>query len=132
MTTPTKQKPTEAKPDKVVMVVDDDESVRTLVVKALSPFCKVISAEDGLVASEMLGNLRPDLLVCDVMMPRVDGFSLARLIRKRPELANMPIIFLTAKTGPAAAIQGIQLGAKHYMQNPFRIKELTERVMKLL
>lgn len=114
------------------MVVEDDASVRDLVVKALGTTYKVVQAADGLVASEMLGQMRPDLVICDVMMPRVDGFTLAKLIRSTPELASVPIIFLTAKTTPASVVQGIQLGARHYVQKPFVVKELMEKVTKLL
>ena len=74
---------------KLVFVVDDDASIRTLVVKALkAKGYDVIEAEDGLKASEMLGSLTrmPDLLILDVMMPTIDGFSLARLIKHQKEL----------------------------------------------
>ena len=74
----------------------------------------------------------PDLLVCDVMMPKIDGFSLARKVRSTAALAKLPIIFLTAKTAPGAVVEGIRLGARHYMQKPFNIKELLDRVEKLL
>ncbi len=118
---------------KTVLVVDDDTAIRELVAKALSKRYRVLVAADGLAASEILGQPPPpDLLVCDVMMPRVDGFSLARLIRSKPELAKMPIVFLTAKTAPAAVVQGIQLGAKHYLPKPFHVKELLEKVEKLI
>ena len=125
-------KPPAPKAQKLVLVVDDDTAIREMVVKALATRYRVESASDGLAASEMLGSLRPDLLICDVMMPRVDGFSLARMIRSHPELAQMPIIFLTAKNSPQAMVQGIQLGARHYVQKPFSVKELLEKVVKLL
>lgn len=121
-----------SKTQKLVLVVDDDASIRDMVVKALTPQYRVVTADDGLVASEMLGDLRPDLLICDVMMPRVDGFSLARMIRSHPELDKMPIIFVTAKTTPQAMVQGIQLGARHYVQKPFSVRELLDKVGKLL
>jgi DNA-binding response OmpR family regulator len=121
------------KPQKTILVVDDDAALRELVVRTLSTRYKVISAADGLAASEILGKPPiPDLMVCDVMMPKIDGFSLAKLIRAKPELSRLPIIFLTAKTAPAAVVEGIRLGAKHYIQKPFGIKELLDKVDKLL
>ena len=115
------------------MVVDDDASVRDLIVRALSPKYNVITANDGLAASEMLGGVAvPDLLVCDVMMPKIDGFTLVKMIRQRDELSRMAVIFLTAKATPANVVQGIQLGAKHYIQKPFSVVELLDKVNKLL
>jgi DNA-binding response OmpR family regulator len=120
---------------KRVLVVDDDADVRGLVVKALKAKAyDVVEASDGLKASELLGQLAPlpDLLICDVMMPTIDGFSLARLVRARPELKAIPIIFLTAKASTVDVVQGIQLGARHYIQKPFSIKDLLGKVEKLL
>src|ERR1039458_8916878 len=99
-------------PRKVVFVVDDDASVRMLVVKALqAKGYDVIEAEDGLKASEALGGMKrlPDLMICDVMMPTIDGFTPARLVQSHDELKSMPIIFLTAKTQPKDFALGVTL-----------------------
>jgi CheY-like chemotaxis protein len=120
---------------KLVLVVEDDTAVRTLVSKALqTQGYEVQEAADGLAASELLGKLtrNPDLLICDVMMPTIDGFSLARLVKAHKELRAMPIIFLTAKTQPADLKAGIALGARHYVQKPFSIKDLLEKVHRTL
>jgi CheY-like chemotaxis protein len=120
-------------PRKLVYVVDDDASVRMLVVKALQvKGYEVIEAEDGMKASEVLGNLPrlPDLMICDVMMPTIDGFSLARMVKSRPELKAIPIIFLTAKTQPKDLLQGMSLGARHYIQKPFQLQDLLDKVAK--
>ena len=118
---------------KTILVVDDDRAIRDLVSKALSTRYNVVVAEDGIAASEILGRQPlPDLMVCDVMMPKIDGFSLAKLVRSTPALAKLPIVFMTAKTAPAAVVEGIRLGAKHYIQKPFAIKDLLDKVDKLL
>jgi DNA-binding response OmpR family regulator len=120
---------------KLVLVVDDDASVRTLVSKALqAKGYEVKEAPDGLAASEVLGAMTrpPDLMICDVMMPTIDGFSLARLVKQHAELRTMPIIFLTAKSQPRDVVQGIQLGARHYVQKPFSIKDLLDKVEKTI
>jgi DNA-binding response OmpR family regulator len=118
---------------KLVFVVDDDPSVRMLVTKALqAKNYDVVEAADGLAASELLGSMTqlPDLLICDVMMPTIDGFTLARLVKGHKELKAMPIIFLTAKTQPADLKVGISLGARHYVQKPFSIVDLLDKVAK--
>jgi DNA-binding response OmpR family regulator len=120
---------------KLVFVVDDDASIRTLVVKALkAKGYDVIEAEDGLKASEMLGSLTrmPDLLILDVMMPTIDGFSLARMVKSHKELQGAPIIFLTAKTQPKDFAQGLSLGARHYIQKPFQLQDLLDKVAKTI
>jgi DNA-binding response OmpR family regulator len=125
--------PSASEHKKLVLVVDDDPAVRRMIARALeAKSYEVREAGDGLAASELLGQMSrtPDLLICDVMMPRFDGFSLARLVRGRPELRSIPIIFLTAKTQPADVVTGISLGARHYVQKPFSIKELLEKVDK--
>jgi len=120
---------------KTVLVAEDDPNVRGLVVKALrSKGYQVQEAADGLKASELLGQLAtpPDLLVFDVMMPTIDGFSLAKLVRARRELKSIPIIFLTAKAAPGDIATGISLGARHYIQKPFSVKDLLDKVEKVL
>jgi CheY-like chemotaxis protein len=118
---------------KLVFVVDDDASVRTLVTKALqTKGYEVVEAADGMIASEMLGRMKqmPDLMICDVMMPTVDGFSLARMIKGHKELRSIPLIFLTAKTQAADLMTGISLGARHYVQKPFSVVDLLDKVAK--
>ncbi len=120
---------------RTILVVDDDKAVRDLVIKALKTRgYQVLEAQDGLAASELLGRatVQPDLLICDVMMPTIDGFSLARLIKGHAELRSMPIIFLTAKSQPADLVTGIKLGARHYIQKPFSIVDLLDKVGKTL
>jgi two-component system, OmpR family, phosphate regulon response regulator PhoB len=120
---------------KLVLVVEDDPSVCDLVAKALrAKGLEVAQAFDGMAASQMLGSLErlPDLVICDVMMPAVDGFSLARLMKSRAELRGIPIIFLSARTEAKDLIEGISVGARHYVQKPFKLKDLMDKVEKCL
>jgi DNA-binding response OmpR family regulator len=119
---------------KLVLVVEDDPSVCDLVAKALkAKGFQVQQAPDGLTASRMFTSARlPDLVICDVMMPAMDGLSLARLMKERAELRAIPIIFLTARTGPKDLIQGIRAGARHYVQKPFKLQDLMEKVERCL
>jgi DNA-binding response OmpR family regulator len=117
---------------KMVLVVDDDQAIRDMVGKALkAKGYDVMLAADGLEASELLAT-KPDLLICDVMMPNFDGFTLAKLVKTHAELRAMPIIFLTAKTQPKDLATGISLGARHYVTKPFSIKDLLDKVEKTL
>ena len=91
------------------------------------------SCVDGLAASELIATIDvPDLLICDVMMPRVDGFRFVKLIKADPKFAHMDVIFLTAKGGASTLVQGIQLGARHFISKPFNVKDLLDKVGKLL
>lgn len=118
---------------KVILVVEDDQAVRTMLEKALGTKYRVHAAVNGLEAAEVLGKIgRIDLLLCDVMMPQVDGLSLVRLMRSKEELKSIPVLFLSAKSSPQAVVEGLSLGAKHYMTKPFKVKELMERLAKIL
>jgi DNA-binding response OmpR family regulator len=120
---------------KLVFVVDDDAALRSMLAKALeAKGHQVAQAANGLEASELLGRMArpPDLLICDVMMPIIDGFSFARLIKRQAELQGMPLIFLTARAQPVDLVHGINLGARHYVQKPFSMKYLMEKVEKAL
>ncbi len=118
---------------KRILVVEDDEAVRKLITKAFEAGYDVTSAPDGLIATELLSSgPLPDLVIADVMMPYVDGLTLARMMKSDNRLARIPIIFLTAKTGPSSMIKGIQAGAKHYMEKPFVVAHLVDRVKQLL
>jgi CheY-like chemotaxis protein len=117
---------------KLVLVVDDDDAVRTLVARALAlKGYDVIEAADGLKASEALGGKPlPDLVICDVMMPTIDGFTFVRLMKSRPELRSVPVIFLTAKGTPRDVAAGISAGAKHYVHKPFKLEDLLDKVAR--
>ncbi len=118
---------------KVVLVVEDDASIRALVAKALQSKFDVFEAGDGLAASEMLSRMpKPDLLICDVMMPHVDGFTFVKMLKGDAALKALPIIFLTAKSAPSDVVKGIQLGAKYYLQKPFNVAELVDKATKIL
>jgi DNA-binding response OmpR family regulator len=115
------------------MVVEDDQSIREMIARALSRKYQIIEAKDGMHASELLAQMPPpSLIICDVMMPRVDGFTLVRLLKNDADLKSVPILFLTARGTPGDVTQGITLGARHYMTKPFKLPELIERVEKLV
>ena len=120
-------------PLKRIVVAEDDPAISSLLLKVLSQFYDVEMTTDGASALAAAGKKPPpDLLLLDVMMPRMDGHAVAAAVRALPGLKSIPIIFLTAKTGPAEVIKGIQSGARHYITKPFKIDDLVQRVKKAL
>ncbi|MFW5740154.1 MAG: response regulator transcription factor [Myxococcota bacterium] len=117
---------------KHILVIEDDESVRNLLLHALSLTYEVEAISDGNTAFRRVQS-EPvaDLMICDVMLPGVDGWAIARRA-KTSKWAQVPIIFLTAKTTPRDVIQGIQSGARHYVTKPFKLKDLLDKVKKIV
>ncbi len=118
---------------KTILVVEDDPSVRTLLSRALGIKYRVLEAEDGMDAMSMLKNgPSVDLIITDVMMPRMNGYALARTLKALGPFKNVPIIFLTARTSAADVVAGINVGARHYIAKPFSVKDVTDKVAKIL
>lgn len=117
---------------KCILVIEDDPSVRSLLQQAFFDRYEVEVVSDGTEAELRLQrDPIPDLLICDVMLPGTDGFALAR-IAKSSTWSNVPIIFLTARTTARDVIEGIQSGARHYVTKPFKLKDLRDKVKKIL
>ena len=117
---------------KSILVVEDDESVRSLVVRQLQSLYQVHQAPDAQVALELLLTIpAPDLILCDVMMPGMTGIQFAKHL-KTTSLKQVPIIFLTARTGALDVIEGINAGARHYITKPFNMRDLLDKVAKAL
>lgn len=117
---------------KQILVIEDDPSVRSLLQRAFFDRYEVEAIADGTEAEQRLQrDPVPDLMICDVMLPGVDGFALAR-IAKSSDWSNVPIIFLTARSTARDVIEGIQSGARHYVMKPFKLKELQDKVRKIL
>ena len=114
-----------------LLVVDDEPNIVELLSASLrfSGF-QVISAGDGRAALELARQERPDLIVLDVMMPGMDGFEVVR--RLRSEGLRCPVVFLTAKDGTDAKIQGLTLGGDDYVTKPFSLEEVIARIRAVL
>jgi len=108
-----------------ILVIEDNQEVRENLVEilALSNFI-VLSAEDGLKGVEIAQTLTPDLILCDVMMPKLDGFGVLNILGKRPDTSGIPFVFLTAKAEIADFRRGMNLGADDYVTKPFYKDEL--------
>jgi len=124
--------PSTSAPRKRILVADDDPAIGRLLERVLNREFDVIVASDGRGALALATQVKPHLMILDVMMPAMDGFALAAQIRLIPELKAIPIIFLTARDTPLDTIKGIQAGARHYLTKPFKIDDLTAKVKKTL
>lgn len=114
-----------------VIVIDDDAAIRELIVKTLSKDNCVYEAADGQTGLSLLRRLRSvDVVLCDVTMPKVDGYAVARAIKADPELRGIPVIFLTALDAAADHVAGIQAGACSYLTKPFKIRELRQAMAR--
>jgi signal transduction histidine kinase/CheY-like chemotaxis protein len=111
-----------------VLIADDNTDMRDYVQRLLSGQFTVITAVDGEDAFKKMLEYRPDLLLSDVMMPKLDGFGLLKKLRSRAEIKNTPVIFLSARAGEEAKVEGLDAGADDYLVKPFSAKELIVRV----
>lgn len=116
---------------KKVLVVDDEQSILTLLQYNLEQAgFEVITASDGEQAIEVAEQENPDLIVLDLMLPKLDGIEVCKLLRQRK--MNVPILMLTAKDDELDKILGLELGADDYMTKPFSPREVIARVKAIL
>jgi two-component system, OmpR family, phosphate regulon response regulator PhoB len=116
-----------------ILVADDEEDLRELVSYRLSRSgYEVVEAVDGQEALELATERTPDLMVLDVMMPRLDGYELTRRVREQDSLRNVPVILLTARSQETDVSRGFDVGADDYLKKPFNPDELVARVRAVL
>jgi PAS domain S-box-containing protein len=112
-----------------IVLADDNADLRDYISRLLMQRGYTVdTVADGIEALAALDLKRPDLIISDVMMPRLDGFGLLRAIRKQPALRDLPIIMLSARAGEEAKITGLHTGADDYLTKPFSARELLARV----
>jgi CheY-like chemotaxis protein len=116
-----------------ILVVDDDAWILRMVTTVLEKKgYQVTTAQDGEEGLAQAQATSPDLIITDVMMPKLDGWALVKQLRATPQLAFVPVIFLTALGSDEDRIRGFRLGADDYLAKPFRFEELDLRVAKAL
>ncbi len=114
-----------------ILVVDDDRAVRESLRRSLSFNGYAVSlATDGVEALEAIGNDRPDAVILDVMMPRLDGLEVCRQLRSTGD--DLPILVLTARDSVSERVAGLDAGADDYLPKPFALEELLARMRSLL
>jgi DNA-binding response OmpR family regulator len=116
-----------------VLVVDDDPVIlRLLQVNFELEGIDVATAVDGEEGLKMAQSDRPDLVISDIMMPKVNGLELLAALRSSPDTASLPVILLSAKAQVADVQRGLELGADDYVTKPFDPLELIDRIYKVL
>lgn len=114
---------------KKILVIEDEESVRENLLELLeAEEFDVFGAADGLAGIDAAQQHQPDLILCDVMMPKADGFEVLNTLRQEPITAMIPFIFITARADKADLRRGMELGADDYITKPFTLTELLNAV----
>ena len=112
-----------------ILVIEDAKDLRDDVVEMLTlEGYETSGAENGLVGVKLARKIYPDLIVCDIMMPELDGYGVLQDLRSTPDTATIPFIFLTAKTDRVDMRHGMVLGADDYLTKPFRVNELLDSI----
>ncbi len=111
-----------------VLVVDDNADMRSYLSQLLRDEYEVLLAADGQEALEIAVAQPVELVLTDVMMPRLDGFGLVRALRADQRTARLPIVMLTARAGEEASVEGLHAGADDYLAKPFSARQLRARV----
>jgi len=112
-----------------ILIVEDNQSVRENIAEILDiESYETHQAENGAIALDIAKKIQPDLVICDIMMPEVDGYEVLRMMRQNPITSTVPFIFLTAKTTKEDLRKGMELGADDYITKPFTIEELLKAV----
>lgn len=118
---------------KIILIVDDDPLNRKLVERVLAKEnYQIFTATNGLEAIDLASQVKPDLIIMDVMMPQLDGFSATEQIRLDPEIAHTPILMLTALHTLDEKLKGFNAGADEFLEKPFKPQELVLQVRTLL
>ena len=116
-----------------ILVLEDEPAVQTLIYKQLTSQGFVVTlASDGLDGLMKLEQVKPDIIVCDVMMPNLDGMEFVKAIKGNDATQRIPVIFLTAKTDPRSMIDGINVGARFYVTKPFQLDDLLGKIARAL
>ncbi len=114
---------------KKILVIEDNSDIRENTAEILSlANYSVIVAENGKVGIDMAKKEQPDLIICDIMMPELDGYGVLHVLSKNPETAGIPFIFVTAKTERSDIRKGMELGADDYLTKPFDDTELLNAI----
>ena len=118
---------------KKILVVDDEPDFRMMLRARLEANnYEVSEAEDGAVGLEKARNTKPDLIILDVMLPKMDGYKVARLLKFDEKHRNIPIVLLTARSQQSDRETGMEVGGDAYLTKPYNPEDMLEIVAKLL
>ena len=117
---------------KILVVDDEHDMLEMLSYNLKEEGYEVLTADNGLEALNKARRFLPDLIVLDLMLDGIDGYSICEILRCQPSTANMPVIIVTALSGQIARLNGLAAGADDYLTKPFSPRELLIRVENLL
>ncbi len=122
------------KPDKrfALLVVEDNDELRRYIVRELSAYYDIMEAVDGSTGFDLAQHRQPDLIVCDVMMPGMNGIELCKHIKTTLETSHIPVVLLTALASDESKLEGYQAGADEYISKPFNLDILLVRIARLI
>ncbi len=115
-----------------IIIIDDNPDIRNYIEQNLNKKYNILSAANGQEGFEIISSRKPDIILCDVMMPEMDGFELCSRIKTTEELKHIPFLLLTAKTGIDNKLKGLEAGADDYIIKPFYIEEIDLKVRNFL
>lgn len=120
-------------PGQRILIVEDEEPIVEVVSRTLRRHgYETASAADGDDALEKAFSLRPDLVILDLMLPKMDGWEVCRRLKADRQTASVPVLMLTARREERDVVEGLEIGADDYMKKPFSLAELAARVKALL
>jgi DNA-binding response OmpR family regulator len=121
-------------PAESIVIIEDDPAIRSILSVALkgAGFTIIKEAESGDEGLKLAKELKPSLILLDLMLPRTDGFAVCKKIRENPETASTPIIMLTARSEEEDIVRGLECGADDYMTKPFSRQVLLARIRAVL
>ena len=118
---------------KVIVLVDDDAAMRAQLKAALEPFYDVLEAKDGVEAVELVGKIPPPaMFVCDIVMPRLDGFTLAKILKSNPLTQRVPIMFVSSRNSTSDVTQALVLGAVQYVPKSVPLSDIVAKIRKIV
>jgi two-component system alkaline phosphatase synthesis response regulator PhoP len=122
-----------SKSSTTILVIEDDQNISELIRYNLEATgYQVLTAHDGEIGLKMVTEARPDLVVLDLMLPKMDGIEICNRIRRSDALMHTPVIMVTARSGETDRIVGLEIGADDYMTKPFSVRELEARIRTVL
>jgi two-component system, OmpR family, alkaline phosphatase synthesis response regulator PhoP len=119
-----------------ILIVDDDPVIRNLLTQILEEFqesgARILTAENGETAIEIIKREKPDIIFLDVMMPKMNGFEVCDMVKRNPETKDICVVMLTAKGQEIDKQKAKELGADYYITKPFNIDEIIRKVIDIL
>ncbi len=115
-----------------VLLIDDNPDIRSYLFDCLAPYYNVLQASNGVDGLRITRESPPDLIICDIMMPGMDGYEVCQTLKSDSHLNHIPLIFLTAKASMGMKVEGLKVGADDYIAKPFNASELLARTGNLI